>query len=915
MREKKFGKLFLTWLLAATMVLTLLPVSMLAMDAPGEAEDGEAVLTPVAGAEAGETAVPAEAAPMLLATPAAADTPIAVPTDKLFFDKANGVITGIDADWLAENKDKPLSVTIPAEIGGVAVTSIGQNAFNGKKVVAVDFSNATNLEKIDNQSFMHSPVASVDLSNTQVTVIGKFAFGDCKSLETFIFSNTLTSLGNLDGASVFTDCRSLKVMRLENSPKGVVFALPETLTYIGKNTFKNCFADGVDAKVIIPASVATLGEGAFYDEHITQIIFEKTVDPWKNEDYSGYANSAITPPSDCDRIIVLPDNKCFAAYSTQVGYGSKLQKICTYPIKITFSPLGKQEQHLNHALLGWTYNPATKLWDFNNSYKLPDTNGATSGNERPGYEYVGGWKLRSSYQVLNENEKLEAKDNPSDRATVSGEYKLANPTISYLVDGKTENVDADQPFTVTIGDSKEHSIGIQVDHPLLKENQGTDEDYVYFEYYWFDEVSLGDGKNTLNGPRSTEEQKRFSAATSNVKIQYVDGKHNTIPIAKTEHARYEGSSYEGYNDYYLVVVFGYHVVNGKKADTPFYLSANNGIGAGNANATHGPHLLQVKVDEVRVITATADEHGKIAPAAGTITVPKGESKTFTITPDSGYHIKDVLVDGKSVGAVSTYTFENVVDNHTIHATFARKHTPTPSTPTVEIPDDDALGLNTTDHFAYIVGYGNGEVRPQNNITRAEVATIFFRLLTDDVRAENLTKTNRYSDVAATSWYNTAVSTLSSMGIITGYPDGTFRPNAAITRAEFAAIAARFDNDGDKTAAKFSDIATHWAKDEISIAYNNGWITGYPDGTFGPQRDITRAETMTLVNRVLNRQPETEDDLLPNMTVWTDNANPKAWYYLAVQEATNSHYYEFKTNSQYEKWTELRETRDWKAPEQ
>ena len=913
MREKKFGKLFLTWLLAATMVLTLLPVSMLAMDAPGEAEDGEVVLAPVAGVEE-EEAAPVEATPMLLATPAAADTPIAVPEGKLIFDKANGVITGIDADWLANNKDKPLSVTIPAEINGTPVTSIGQNAFNGKKVVAVDFSNATNLEKIDNQAFMHSPVASVDLSNTQVTVIGKFAFGDCKSLETFIFSNTLTSLGNSDGASVFTDCRSLKVMRLAGSPEGVVFELPEGLTTIGYQCFKNCFADGVDAKVIIPASVATLGEGAFYDEHITQIIFKKTVDPWKNEDYSGYANSAITPPSDCDRSIVLPDNKCVAAYSTQVGYGSKLQKLCTYPIKITFSPLGKQEQHLNHALLGWTYNPATKLWDFNNNYKLPDTNGATSGNERPGYEYVGGWKLRSSYQVLNENEKLEAKDNPSDRATVSGEYKLANPTISYLVDGKTENVDANQPFTVTIGDGKEHSIGIQVDHPLLKENQGTDEDYVYFEYYWFDEVSLGDGKNTLNGPRSTEEQKRFSAATSNVEIQYVDGKHNTIPIAKTEHARYEGSSYEGYNDYYLVVVFGYHVVNGKKADTPFYLSANNGIGAGNANATHGPHLLQVKVDEVRIITATADEHGKIAPT-GDVAVPKGESKTFTITPDSGYHIKDVLVDGKSVGAVSTYTFENVVDNHTIHATFARKHTPTPSTPTVEIPDDDALGLNTTDHFAYIVGYGNGEVRPQNNITRAEVATIFFRLLTDDVRDENLTKTNRYSDVAATSWYNTAVSTLSSMGIITGYPDGTFRPNAAITRAEFAAIAARFDNDGDKTAAKFSDIATHWAKDEISIAYNNGWITGYPDGTFGPQRDITRAETMTLVNRVLNRQPETEDDLLPNMTVWTDNANPKAWYYLAVQEATNSHYYEFKTNSQYEKWTELRETREWQAPEQ
>ena len=267
----------------------------------------------------------------------------------------------------------------------------------------------------------------------------------------------------------------------------------------------------------------------------------------------------------------------------------------------------------------------------------------------------------------------------------------------------------------------------------------------------------------------------------------------------------------------------------------------------------------------------------------------------------------------------TYTFNGwtpalspVTGDITYTATYkSTYHRPsTPTKPTVEIEDDDALGLNTTDHFAYIVGYGNGEVRPQNNITRAEVATIFFRLLTDDVRDENLTKTNRYSDVTRADWYNTAVSTLSSMGIITGYPDGTFRPNAAITRAEFAAIAARFDSNGDKTTAKFSDIATHWAKDEISIAYNNGWINGYPNGTFGPQRDITRAETMTLVNRVLNRQPETENDLLPNMTVWTDNANPNAWYYLAVQEATNSHYYKFKTNSKYEKWTELRETRDW-----
>ena len=308
-----------------------------------------------------------------------------------------------------------------------------------------------------------------------------------------------------------------------------------------------------------------------------------------------------------------------------------------------------------------------------------------------------------------------------------------------------------------------------------------------------------------------------------------------------------------------------------------------------------------KEQSVTGFTYTAPEGVKVTPKDGFKPEAKGTDKgTYYMYLTKG----DFIVSSKIYKE-----FEIIVKDGYLEITRSGGHHPRPK-PTVEIEDDDALGLNTTDHFAYIVGYGNGEVRPQNNITRAEVATIFFRLLTDDVRDENLTKTNRYSDVTRADWYNTAVSTLSSMGIITGYPDGTFRPNAAITRAEFAAIAARFDSNGDKMTAKFSDIATHWAKDEISIAYNNGWITGYPDGTFGPQRDITRAETMTLVNRVLNRQPETEDDLLPNMTVWTDNANPKAWYYLAVQEATNSHYYKFKTNSQYEKWTELRETRDW-----
>lgn len=233
-----------------------------------------------------------------------------------------------------------------------------------------------------------------------------------------------------------------------------------------------------------------------------------------------------------------------------------------------------------------------------------------------------------------------------------------------------------------------------------------------------------------------------------------------------------------------------------------------------------------------------------------------------------------------------------------------------SKPTVEIPDDDALGLNNTDHFAYIVGYGNGEVQPQNSITRAEVAAIFFRLLEDGIRNENFTHQNDFSDVAADAWYCSSVSTLSRMGIIAGYPDGTFRPNAPITRAEFAAIATRFDNNGDKTPVSFTDIIGHWAEGEITVAANHGWVSGYGDNTFRPQNQITRAETMSLVNRVLKRLPETPADLLPDMITWTDNADTSSWYYLPVQEATNSHYYEFKENSKHEKWTELRETRDW-----
>ena len=217
-------------------------------------------------------------------------------------------------------------------------------------------------------------------------------------------------------------------------------------------------------------------------------------------------------------------------------------------------------------------------------------------------------------------------------------------------------------------------------------------------------------------------------------------------------------------------------------------------------------------------------------------------------------------------------------------------------------------LNGSNHFAYVVGYKDGNVRPQGNITRAETAAIFFRLLKEEVRSENLSKHNDFADVTEDSWYNTAVSTMAGMNILKGRTANSFVPQAPITRAEFAAICARFDSGRAEENSSFTDISGHWAEKEIERAATLGWVSGYTDGSFHPDAPITRAEAMTLINRVLCRMPETKADLLDSMTKWPDN-QPGAWYYLAVQEATNSHTYE-QRDSKYETWTALTAEPDW-----
>lgn len=326
----------------------------------------------------------------------------------------------------------------------------------------------------------------------------------------------------------------------------------------------------------------------------------------------------------------------------------------------------------------------------------------------------------------------------------------------------------------------------------------------------------------------------------------------------------------------------------------------------------------------------SDESNVLDP--GTVTVPNGKAVTYKMTPRKGYRLEKVTVDGVDVepekviaenGSVYyVYTINVENEDHEIEVSWKRiPSSPTPRPEPIPTPEPDPTPtptpvpapLNGDDHFAYIIGYPDGNVHPEATITRAEVATIFFRLLKDEVRDANWSETNSFSDVSSGMWFNNAVSTMAKMGVVTGYPDGTFKPNENITRAEFAAIAARFDENANSTNADFSDISGHWAAVEIAKAAANGWVNGYPDGTFKPDQKITRAEAMALVNRVLNRDPEDPSDLLDNMIKWPDNMDTDKWYYLDVQEATNSHTYE-RTTKITEKWLTIEQPRDWAALE-
>lgn len=333
---------------------------------------------------------------------------------------------------------------------------------------------------------------------------------------------------------------------------------------------------------------------------------------------------------------------------------------------------------------------------------------------------------------------------------------------------------------------------------------------------------------------------------------------------------------------------------GGGGSTTYYYFAIEKVDAQDGHALNGAKF-GLYLDGKQVATATSNRSGialfRVSESDYRKINAKSELYYQELTAPEGY-----VVSGGKIGMEK--------DDLTTNQTTAEKKAETVRNYRSVTPDL----LNDSDHFAYVIGYKDGNVRPYGLISRAETTTIFFRLLKDSVRDGNLLTSNTYTDVADDYWANTAISTMTGLGIVQGRSADTFDPKAPITRAQFAAICARFDTGKSSGTQTFTDIKGHWAEKYIERAAELGWIKGFEDGSFRPDTYITRAQAMTMINRVLNRIPEENSDLLAGMNTWPD-CTPGDWFYLAVQEATNSHDFKHKAGN-YETWTGMNKNPDW-----
>ena len=908
-----------------------------------------------------------------------AGAPIAVPEEGLAI--SGGTLYGIDKTWFANvNPDKGkiyLAISIPSGVTEINNDGLKDSYTSDKKlhdavtymdglgsfsVAALSFDDATGLETIGEQALQgNSQLTGIlDLSATNVSVIKKSAFSGCSNLTGVVLPKTLKELGSRSSSagSVFNGCEGLRYIRVAGSSnQNAVFELPEGLTYIGRQTFKNCFASDVDAKVIIPASVETIGSEAFYSKRISQIIIQKEGDGWDPR-LTGYDTSAFKTGND-DLLVVFLNRKSYVDYTVGRSFTGAVKRALSYPVTLTFQNAKEgviKQDKLNYQSIQYEYDEAAGFWAVNQDYLLPQPAGEQV--SRPGYNTF--WTVDD--KKLTDSGKINIT---SDNPTVEIDYVIQNPTIQPVADG---TVQADfHTLSIDLDAAGPHTVGVQVSHPLLKEQQGTEDTYVYFQYCWWDESGEESG---VNGPRSRAEPELFSSSAENGILNRVKTENAVIPIDGQEHARTDGH-------YYMVEIYGYLVENGGTPEL-FYKSHHNFIDFGSDSDTEATvsrsYTLQVEVTQVErhavlfqtgehgtlegtsnfavkdgstmrksgypvpsvaadsgysftgwlgtdgitrtsnevldltvtgdmtftaqyakdsgsggstgtaryTIEASAGHGGGISPD-GRVRVSRGSDKTFRITPDAGYEIADVLVDGESVGAVSCYTFETVRKAHTIEALFA---------PEKQLADPDDTGVsgwpNTEDHLAYLNGYGSGLFGPDDHMTRAQAAQMFYNLLLD----QEVSAAVRFTDVPADAWYARAVETLASLGMVEGVGGGKFAPERTITRAEFTVMAMRFARLPEGGENPFSDVtSSDWFYDQVVGAVQYGWITGYTDGTFRPEATITRAEVTAITNRLLDWAADEDyvDDHAGELRQFPD-VSTSYWAYHDIVEATNAHSY-------------------------
>ena len=465
-------------------------------------------------------------------------------------------------------------------------------------------------------------------------------------------------------------------------------------------------------------------------------------------------------------------------------------------------------------------------------------------------------------------------------------------------------------MTITVGGVELNKVKIQSDKFLGSTTYGffegeiADDNYDFVVTYYPDGVADADGETrehfvwSINTPVSKYAPAQFSYDVHLTNPQKAKGEYKVGTNVKAVLTPKDSNGTVGSTETFPVPELTYEVKGGGSTTEHLMTVIVEGKG-------------KVVVKDVQTVGANDTE---------VVEIPYGvEKQKFEMEAADGWKLDkvEVTINGKTenLGDVDKYEMdESLIDGAVLKAVFVKdndggsggggSHRPNNK------PDETPEALNGDDHFDYVVGYSDGLVHPERNITRAEVASIFFRLLQDDVREKNLTDQNPFNDVFTDDWFNVAVSTMYDMDIVYGRDNNNFDPNAYITRAEFAAIAARFDSEGYSGENLFTDIDGHWAANQINRAAEKGWISGYPDGTFGPDRYITRAEAVTMINRVLNRLPESADALHEDMKVFVDNADTNAWYYLAIQEATSSHEYKKDKDGVYETWTDVLPARDW-----